>query len=116
MSWSRMIKVGEMTEVDAFINEIKRGLLVPKNILKREKRLLNYYVINDPVNGEYIGVFHSKKDAMKFSNKNLSAQELGEILGYPPKAYKKWGELFYAEQGKKAVIEFYGNKFVCFDE
>lgn len=116
MAWARKVKIGEMTEVESFIQGVKRGLLVHKTALNREKRLLDYYVIKSPVNSKYVGVFKSKKDAEKFSEKNLSAQGLGEILGYPPKAYKKWGEMYYEEQDKKAIIEFYGNRFVCFVE
>ena len=112
------IKIGEGTEVDAFLRGRKRGLIISENAFKTEQRLKNFYFHEkEYISGNiFVGVFHRKHDMEFFRDSAKSYCDIGRILGYPPKAYKKFENTFDRSFSEKLILDYFGVQFVCLKE
>ena len=112
------IKIGEGSEIEAFLQGRKRGLLISDELFNSNQELWNFYYHKGRYSSgrSYVGVFHRIQDKEFFINNAKSHYDTGRILGYPPKAYENFENTFDKPFSEKIALNYFGIKFVCLKE
>lgn len=121
--------IGDSTEEEAFYRGYKRGLLVESIALSDEwrEKFKEHPEINEQnvyiedgwgVNPSYIYYYREESESTlkRMETLDVSGEELGELLGYPERAYKNWQRITDYMNEYRVSVNYHGLRFMLIEE